>query len=327
MTLHFHDVSNFQPNYTPTGPTIAKATEGTDFVDNMFASNRQLTEAGGWPFIGYHFLRHGNVQAQVTHAISVVGNGQPLMLDVETAVDGSVATLADVLLFMDLYAQQSGGGRVTLVYLPEWYWSGHIGSPDLTPIAQRGAALISSDYTPYTDNGPGWQPYGGMTPVLWQWTSTPLDTNAYKGTQDQLRAVFNGAPVTTPRPPIGDDMLRYAFGASFTDRPPELADPGGPVIVVTDGCGAYFVQAVSYQLNEVVGDAAPGSPIITVERAPSTHHKLPMWTFAQAFDELTGGCVFDPNARRGLAPWRKTAAGGSAPVTLKVDLTGTAVPA
>lgn len=186
MTIHFHDVSNFQPGYVPTGPTIAKATEGTDFTDWTFASNRSKTLAGGWPFLGYHFLRSGSIAAQVAHAQAVIGADQPLMLDVELAGDGSFPSYSEVQEFMDLH------GKVTLVYLPRWFWSGHWGSPGLNSIASRGAGLISSDYTTYSDTGPGWNPYGGMTPIIWQHTATPLDTNAFQGTQDQLAAVFSG---------------------------------------------------------------------------------------------------------------------------------------
>ena len=49
--------------------------------------------------------------------------------------------------------------------------------------------LVSSNYTHYSDSGPGWAPYGGMTPVIWQYTDSgtlngvePVDFNAYRGT-------------------------------------------------------------------------------------------------------------------------------------------------
>jgi hypothetical protein len=48
--------------------------------------------------------------------------------------------------------------------------------------------LVSSDYTTYNDLGPGWASYGGMTPLVWQYTSSaslngrsPVDFNAFKG--------------------------------------------------------------------------------------------------------------------------------------------------
>lgn len=202
MTIHFHDISSFQGNYDPTGPTIAKATEGSTWTDQWFVTNRLRTIAHGWPFLAYHFLWPGDIPAQVAHANAVIGAGQPLMLDVETTTTGAIPTLADVLSFMDLH------GHVTLVYLPQWFWSGHWGSPSLAPIAERGAGLISSNYTTYSDTGPGWAPYGGMTPVIWQYTADPIDTNAYRGSQDELAAVFTGQHLA-PTPPPEDDMALY----------------------------------------------------------------------------------------------------------------------
>jgi hypothetical protein len=47
------------------------------------------------------------------------------------------------------------------------------------------------------DNGPGWAPYSGQTPVIWQYTDNATigrqpgcDANAFRGTLDQLRAVL-----------------------------------------------------------------------------------------------------------------------------------------
>ena len=68
MTLRFNDVSHYQGNYHPDGPTIAKATEGTTFVDERYATTRSRTLAGGWPFAGYHFLTTQSASTQARHA-------------------------------------------------------------------------------------------------------------------------------------------------------------------------------------------------------------------------------------------------------------------
>jgi Glycosyl hydrolases family 25 len=196
MTIHFHDTSHYQTNYQPDGPTIAKATEGTGYTDSAYTTTRQRTLAGGWPFLGYHFLRHGNVPAQVSHAVAVVGKGQPLMLDVETATDGTFPTLAEMFAFMDAWP-----GVVSLCYIPKWFWAAKWGSPNLTSLVDRGAGLISSRYTTYSDSGLGWDPYGGVTPIIWQYTSTPIDTNAFKGTEAELGHLFAHGTAAG-----GDDM-------------------------------------------------------------------------------------------------------------------------
>jgi hypothetical protein len=68
--------------------------------------------------------------------------------------------VADCLAFAN--ALRGLGGVCTLVYLPRWYWQGTLGSADLTPLAAAGLHLVSSNYTRYSDDGPGWEPYGGM---------------------------------------------------------------------------------------------------------------------------------------------------------------------
>jgi hypothetical protein len=80
------------------------------------------------------------------------------------------------------------------VYLPHWYWQ-EMGEPDLTPLARAGLALCSSNYTGVG----GWLPYGGMTPVQWQYTAngslngvTPVDWNRYQGSIQQLHALWTG---------------------------------------------------------------------------------------------------------------------------------------
>ena len=193
MTIRFHDVSHYQGDYHPSGPTIAKATQGLGNVDLTYARNRDRTVAGGWPFAGYHYLTTDDTGGQALHALNVVGRSTPLMVDVE---DGS-GSLAHLLAFIAAYRRL--GGLLTLVYVPRWYWEGTWGSPSLAPLAATGVALISSAYphAGYSDTGVGWQPYGGMHPVIWQYTDSPIDTNAFRGTEAELRALFTGTHTPT----------------------------------------------------------------------------------------------------------------------------------
>ena len=91
------------------------------------------------------------------------------------------------------------GGVVHLCYLPHWWWV-RLGSPDLSPLTGAGLALISSNYPAggYSDTGPGWTAYGGVSPAAWQYSDAQLfngqrvDFNAYRGTVDQLWALTTG---------------------------------------------------------------------------------------------------------------------------------------
>lgn len=83
-------------------------------------------------------------------------------------------------------AHRKLGGIMNVLYLPHWYWQ-VLGSPSLQPFIDRHMILVSSDYTAYSDKGPGWQPYGGMTPTVWQYSDSvnfngaATDFNAYRG--------------------------------------------------------------------------------------------------------------------------------------------------
>jgi hypothetical protein len=95
-------------------------------------------------------------------------------------------------------AYRALGGCVRLEYAPAWLWR-NSGQPDLRPLAAAGLAIVSSDYSTggHADNGPGWAPYGGITPTIWQWTSTQafngqrVDFNVFKGSPAQLASLLS----------------------------------------------------------------------------------------------------------------------------------------
>jgi hypothetical protein len=96
--------------------------------------------------------------------------------------------------------------------VPRWYWaSPTFGAPSLAPLIQRRIVLVSSDYTAYSDDGPGWEPYGGMRPGIWQWSDAAhmngrlVDRNAFKGTVAQLRELVTTGSTTGPAPKRADE--------------------------------------------------------------------------------------------------------------------------
>lgn len=194
-TIFFPDVSGYQSGLRvqpATAALLAKATEGSTFTDGSYGNFKAQAAAAGAVFGAYHFVWGGSM-AEAQHCHSVVGS-TPLMLDVENT---SVALrLSDVLSFVSNY--RSLGGVVHLAYLPRWYWEGTMGSPSLVPLAQAGVSLVSSNYTTYSDAGPGWSSYGGVTPVQWQYTDAlpyggqAVDFNAFKGTASDYAALLTG---------------------------------------------------------------------------------------------------------------------------------------
>jgi GH25 family lysozyme M1 (1,4-beta-N-acetylmuramidase) len=208
VTLHFPDVYSGQAGISFTGApaVIVKATQGTGYVNPDFAPAKGRAAAAGAYLMAYHFLEAGSGGFQATHCHATAG-AVPLMLDWEEE-GASQPGVADAVAFIDSYRKL--GSICYLLYLPHWYWQ-KIGSPSLAPLISRGMLLVSSNYTTYSDTGPGWAAYGGMTPVIWQYTSTatfngrhPVDFNAFKGTVAELRSLATTgkkAVVQAPPPP------------------------------------------------------------------------------------------------------------------------------
>jgi GH25 family lysozyme M1 (1,4-beta-N-acetylmuramidase) len=210
MTIFYPDVSSYQAGISFAGCVIAmaKATENDDYINPDYAGAKVRAAGAGAYFCAYHFLHAGNGAGQASYAYGAVGSEVPLMIDCEPAygpngVIASAPQISDAVDFINEY--RALGGKTYLLYLPHWYWQGNLGQASLASVINLGMLLVSSDYTDYSDAGPGWAPYGGMTPVIWQYTSsatldgvTNVDMNAYQGTLANFQAqVTTGAPSGT----------------------------------------------------------------------------------------------------------------------------------
>jgi GH25 family lysozyme M1 (1,4-beta-N-acetylmuramidase) len=185
--INYYDVSSVQGQMqlpSDAAAIVAKATEGNYYRDSEYAWFKQQAANRSLPFSGYHFLKEEidpAVQAQYYH--NFAGN-VPCMVDVETS-GNSHPTVDQTVAFIQ--ALHGLGGHVWGVYFPRWYWSQVTG--DLSRLTALGAVIIASNYTNTTM---GWQPYGGATPAVLQYTSTPIDTNAFNGTAQELADLING---------------------------------------------------------------------------------------------------------------------------------------
>lgn len=208
MTIFFPDIASYQAGLKlqlGTVAVIAKATQGTRFIDPNYADFKAQAGRLGTQFSAYHFLEQGNGAAQADHAFAVVGAAVPLMLDVEPWEDiGSRPTIADCRAFIGRYQQL--GGRVWATYFPRWYWQETGGD-----LGALGTPVIASGYPGgYSDNDPNWAPYGEITPVIWQYTNKqsyggkPVDFNAFRGSVAELAALIGGT--TPPANTSGGDM-------------------------------------------------------------------------------------------------------------------------
>lgn len=221
MTIFFPDISSYEAGLTiqpGTVAVVAKAAEGTYYQDAQYQNFKAQAAHVGAVFSAYHFLKAGNGAGQADYCHAMVGS-TPVMLDVETE-GTSKPTVADCAAF--IARMRALGGRVWGAYFPQWFWQQVGGN-----LASLGVAIVSSNYTAYSDTGPGWTPYGGVTPVIWQYTDKQpyggqtMDFNAYKGTVAALAALINGT--TTPNPPSTGGTVP-AIPSSIGQKWPEIAN-------------------------------------------------------------------------------------------------------
>jgi hypothetical protein len=179
--------------------------QGLMQADPAYSSFRDQCKALGFPFAAY-VLVHTYVTPAATAALLAKTIGDPaipVMIDLEP--DSDTPTVGFAVQCFDAFAAEGLQPRV--LYDPRWYWS-ELHGPSLTARPWR---VTSSDYgsnapggalSRYTsmggDTGPGWEPYGGLTPTFWQFGSQIVlgtdsnghtvygDCNAYRGTLDEL---------------------------------------------------------------------------------------------------------------------------------------------
>lgn len=223
-TIQFPDISEWSPVSLSGAPqVIARATIST-VTDTHWYANVADARALGINLYAYCFLNSGRLgvtpEDQARYAFDVVGN-RPTMLDHEPN-RGQCATFIESLRWLDTF--RALGGVCHLDYLPRWTWANPagvngLGRPNLQPLADRGIALVESNYTTYSDSGPGWQPYYANCPVpvvQWQFSSTHVfngvrvDWNAYRGTPTDYDAMMTNRPRGGPN---GDDMPAQAEGS------------------------------------------------------------------------------------------------------------------
>jgi GH25 family lysozyme M1 (1,4-beta-N-acetylmuramidase) len=240
MTIFGPDLSSFQHGVNVSALSdpfvMMKCTEGTYYVDADYPTWLSQARSAGKLAVAYHFISGEDFGAQAAHLEQhIIDKQVPVMIDWEP--EGSFKpTLGQLYSLID--AINARGMRVRLAYVPRWFWASQ-GSGDLSPLRLRGVGVVSSAYTGRAgetpvigyrdaggDTGAGWEPYGGITPVLWQYTDSgleqqSLDFNAFRGTIDQLAALLGGSAVG------GDVNLTDTVTVSpgFAARYPLAANP------------------------------------------------------------------------------------------------------
>ena len=211
MTLFYADIASYQSGLSLSGlsAVCVKATEGTTYIDPDYAGWKSEANTDGILFSAYHYLDAANPSEQAQFCFDVVGT-TPLMIDVEAL--GTVDSVSTIETFESTF--KALGGRVWGYYIPEWYWSGNMGSPSLSGLSE---ALVASDYADaYSDTGRGWDSYGGKSPVIWQITNShmfngqPVDWDAFRGSLADLKVLWYGSPVPPPNTNAPEEVLNVS---------------------------------------------------------------------------------------------------------------------
>ena len=265
MTVLGPDISSYEHGLNVAALAepfvMLKCTEGTYYVDADYPVWLGQAKSSGKLAVAYHFVKtESTAAAQAGWLADHIRDASvPVMLDVETE-GSSVPYLPEVLDIID--AMKARHLNVRLVYLPRWFWE-QIGSPSLVPLAQRGVGVVASAYpgrrglNPLQsyeqsggDTGSGWAPYGGVTPVLWQYTDAgveqqSVDFNAFRGTIDQLAVLLKGGSGGGG----GVDMGSYTMSAGWQRDYPDVAAqlqqhiPAGSVIDETDAAAYAMIRS------------------------------------------------------------------------------------
>jgi hypothetical protein len=217
MTLYGIDIAKYQAGIglaevKKEGFTWVEARCSTGYkgqpIDPDFAGFKAAAKKAGLLFVAYHFLYPSHVTSikeQAANCAKAVSDKTcPIMIDHEP--DGQTAPIPSVADAVNFAAAMRGlGYYVPFWYLPHWVWQ-RLGSPHLP---RTNMSLIASSYVagtgPASSLYPGkshWPaPYGGVTPVIWQFTDQAevagrkVDADAFEGTVTQLKAYL------TPPPP------------------------------------------------------------------------------------------------------------------------------
>ena len=206
------DVSNHQSHFDFGAAraegydfAIIKCSQGDWFTDARYAQHSANAAAAGLLVAAYHYQGTQYAGAQVQLIRSVVPPGTPVIIDVEEGSGGADITRGLVAALVE------AGHHVPLVYIPRWYWSGHLGFPDLSGLPplwisrypdymvrrKEGALTAALDLT----RGSLFDGHGGLPATIAQITSSgavadypggSIDLNVYAGTREELSALLFG---------------------------------------------------------------------------------------------------------------------------------------
>lgn len=203
---------------------IHKATEGTSMVDENYADRREAAVAAGLSWSSYHFLKHGNVEAQIAHYLDTVdpAEGERVCIDYED----EKCTLEDLRAAVSEIMEVDSTLQITV-------YGGHLIKEQLgsqrDDLLADNTSLWIAQYT--SAEAPSWPKGTWPTWTLWQYSDgdvggtprsfpgfkPPFDCNRFNGPAENCRKWFGPAsaqPEPQPEPEPAPEVV--VVGAAFT---------------------------------------------------------------------------------------------------------------
>jgi GH25 family lysozyme M1 (1,4-beta-N-acetylmuramidase) len=207
-----------------------KATEGTTYTDPRLDDWATQAKTAGFPVAGtYHVLWPNNIADQVDHWVSQVTAKVPWWRDHPCfiwQIDCEIfqgmprsPNLSEINAFGDMVVARTGSKPSQVVtYAPNWLYGDTLKGLRyrLWSSTYVGSGSYKSVYP--GDDGKGWRPYSGQTPLIWQYSSTTIighqltcDANAIRvASEPALQALFTNQPVGEDMPLTTDEIASIA---------------------------------------------------------------------------------------------------------------------
>lgn len=201
-TIDGNDVSSYQPDWTPKkGQEFVgiKSTEGTSYANP--SRDEQETEArkAGLVILWYHWLHHGNIDAQVAYFASntSIKDGDVLVCDWEQAG----CTTADKDQYIRKLKARFPKNRVLLYCNVNWWRT-------VDTSSYYGDGLWIASYGSLSNRPAIETPW-----LFWQHSQTPIDQNiaAFKSKADLVAWAKGGAT-----PVVIDTRAKVSFRGGWT---------------------------------------------------------------------------------------------------------------
>lgn len=213
MTLFGRDMSDYDGNHTLSGLSFVtnKATEGTLVQHGSLADHLGAARSLGIPVLGgYHVVRtpgnngHGSIAEQVSYYLSYLDAQVPWwrtwpnwlhQVDLEIWPYDAVSPTSGRGFVVELARRDPA--HVVLTYASRGQYGDQLSSwpGPLWNADYRGSANGSYPGDGWTESGgpAGWAPYSGQTPVFLQYTQSPYDRDAFRGSLDDLLNLTGGS--------------------------------------------------------------------------------------------------------------------------------------